>query len=529
MNTPTTWQNESMQPAEEVFQQRFTRLVQWLRSRALKEKNIDAALNTALAYGEFRAYNNDGVYSDDSLEEALEIKVIESAHFDLEKIKAQRGDKVLVLATELYNHGGHTKVLMTWLDLARTLRTHRLVVTRSLTAECKKQIHDLSVELQEISSFGIKSIGDILSAANGCNIVVLHTHPQDIYAAIAVRLLAKSGLKVIFYNHSDHLFSFGIGAAHRVGEVSSYGMQINQLHQRTHCPSIWMGIPIKTLDIKRREPNSSDKQGASRIVLSAGSVNKYRPDEEFIFAEFVTGLIDTHPEVTMILVGPTGKENWWGNYPTRWGGRVKFLGFLPGTEYMQLLAKADVFVDSYPITGGTAFPEALLRGKLCAGLATPVQGYSCADVLKVATSEQLVQRVGELLVGSPDAVAAIQNVKGQVLEMHSTDAFLKKIALLYNDESDVSLLTDSPWQQISQPDCLWIERRWHHQQSIAFPRIDSLLALKISLVIGLLFRAIFNFKYCARSSFRRVVLVFIATMLPQKIRPIFMGSLNRFR
>ena len=45
------------------------------------------------------------------------------------------------------------------------------------------------------------------------------------------------------------------------------------------------------------------------------------------------------------------------------------------------MGKADVYVDSFPITGGTAFPEALLNGKLVAALKNPFQGYSPVDEL----------------------------------------------------------------------------------------------------------------------------------------------------
>lgn len=509
---------------------KYNHLISWFRGCILKEDDIDIALSMTWAYGEFLSLNHNGIYADEQIEEVLELQIIQSGRIELESLKQQRGSGILMLASTLYDSGGHTKVLMTWLELACHLLTHKLVVTGSLTDSIERRVNETGVEWVKITSTGLASIREILQQASGCNQVVLHIHPQDIYAALAARLLAKAGYKVIFYNHADHLFSFGIGAAHLVCEISRYGIEINELSKRVKGQSIWMGVPInKHLQSSTQTPCASDltnRYAGEKIVLSAGSGYKYCPDNEFVFGKFINQLLASRSDVKVLLVGPTGNEKWWAEFKKNWGARVEFLGILPSWEYAQLLARADIYVDSYPITGGTAFPEALLSGKLCTGLSTPIQGYSLADTLKVATSDDMVVRVNALLDGNDEAIRVIEDTKNYVIKTQGRVFFLMQITEVYRtNHSQVANTNTSISTQYGVPNCAWISERWALNQLIKLPNGSSLASLRSYTTFELAVRVTLNANYFTSNEVIKAIVVFLFTLLPKRV---FLFAYSRF-
>lgn len=128
-------------------------------------------------------------------------------------------------------------------------------------------------------------------------------------------------------------FSFGIGSANLVCEISDYGEAINRVSKRTHGVRRRLGVPIDPPDLKKYAAIKLDQglaAGArlSRIV-SAGGAYKYSPDGKFELADFIDILISQNESVVFVLVGPTGEEDWWASRKSKWGNRVVFRGLIP--------------------------------------------------------------------------------------------------------------------------------------------------------------------------------------------------------
>lgn len=478
------------------FIQQYEKLTDTLRLSILQSDNIEKAIKYAAAYGEIRAYNHDGVYADEAVELHIQALAMAQGLIDTQVVANARADGVMVIATDVYDYGGHTKVLLTWLRLMKQSLPHKLLITRSLTERTEKSISEIGVNLTLLSEVGLTGILAILQAAQGFNRIVMMINPQDIVAAIAARILAASGYEIIFYNHADHLFTYGIGAAHSVCEISAYGEVINERSQRVKGISCRLGVPLKQTVVAPVEPHTEPTTQKCKVIFSAGTSYKYKPDHPFIFADALDSLLARRSDIRVVLVGPTGQEPWWQGRRARWGERVKFCGTLQQAEYLQLLQSADVYVDSYPVTGGTAFPEALLAGKACTGLITPVQGYTLADQLKVESSELLVVQIEKLLDRDELTLQQIEQVRQQVAVEQNEATFQSRITSVYAGQAaDLKIKDQLEHRGL---DTTWLEDKWRDAGAVLLPRRKTIAALPINGSLRLLCAAL-----CLKAKFGR--------------------------
>lgn len=448
-----------MKASNNLFLESYTCFVDWLRSCIINSTTINDTLSLARIYGVVRWLNHDGLYHDDAIEVFVQEKVLQSKNYNAPSFTNNQNETV-VLASELYNQGGHSPVVLNWMMLFDVNKNHKLLVTRSIHKNFKESLLDKKIDYHLCTAKGLDLIIEILNFAMNASRVVLHIHPNDIESAVAASILGKAGKKIIFYNHADHVFTYGIGMADMVCEVSAYGISLNHRLRRRKNFCL-LGIPIKTNNTNYNY--GLTRQSCSGLnILSCGNAAKYAPGNLF-YGDFIDSLLQRKPEAIFLLIGPTGKEPWWKNYIDRWGESVRFLGVLDHAEYLKVLQFADVYVDSFPITGGSAFPEALLSGKLVAGIHQPIQGYSPADKLKVGSIVELTEHVIKLLERDMSSVSLEADVRTRTDFYHSLNRFRENIITIYEEEPIAYEMPDI------EVNTFWIENNWSENQKIIIP------------------------------------------------------------
>jgi len=441
-----------------IFRNSYEQIIKLIRSQLVAAKNIDNILAIAQFYGLFRWINADGIYQDDDLENLVEQRVIQNKKFRLPRLSEMNGGTVLI-ASELYDFGGHSRVVLNWLKAFEEEGDHRLLITRTVMDAFRSTLEDKSIPFHLCASQGIELVNEILAYCANAERVVLHIHPDDIVAVIAARVLAKSGKHIIFYNHADHVFSFGMSSAHMVCEVSTYGIEINK-RARQLQDSCYLGIPIDFNSATEHRGYASEAT-PDKIIMSAGDSSKYAPGDLF-FGDFIDSLCQKRSDVTFALVGPTGDEPWWNEVKERWGHRIHFQGRVPHAKFLDIMQKADVYVDSFPLTGGTAFPEALLNGKLVTGVSCPMQGYSCVDELRVRDVSALTNEVSKLLDRDKDSIRKIEEMKKRLETAQSITSFQRRIRSIYAGNRPVA-------SSDIAVDIYWREGRWEKDKAIFLP------------------------------------------------------------
>jgi hypothetical protein len=439
----------------EPFKESYWSLLQWLRSRILSSADVDEAILLASFYGEIKHANYDGIYFDDAIEDHVLGLMPPEFQTQASSASLDCGD-VALLASDLLNYGGHTTIALKWLEARPASLTHKLIVTRTVTDRTREFVQSTGTDIFVCDDYSSAGVRTILRQCTSVKIVVLLVHPDDIVATCAARILQSAGRTVVFYNHADHCFSFGIHSSNIVAELGQFGQAISQRSGRARA-SCWLGIPVSVQALGDTRPRAQEL-GHEQIVMACGSAGKFRPLDGLFFGDFIDGILAAEPASKVVMIGPNGKEPWWHGCALRWGSRLEFMGHIPHSRYVTELQRATVFVDGFPMGGGTSFIEAVMLGKLCTGLALPLNsGYSHTDALRVATVPALVERVQHLLSGTPALLEHTRAVASLVFSTQGFSAFVERVENVYQGRYEKCT---NPFPANAQEEGRWYERTW---------------------------------------------------------------------
>ncbi|MCZ5946405.1 hypothetical protein O5162_02755 [Escherichia coli] len=80
------------------------------------------------------------------------------------------------------------------------------------------------------------------------------------------------------------------------------------------------------------------------------------------------------------------------------------------------MQNADIYLDSYPIPGGTAFVEQFFLGKKCAGYISPQQGYTPLENIKCDITSSELNKINNVdIIEKIKYVHSFDNVKNRFL------------------------------------------------------------------------------------------------------------------
>lgn len=291
--------------------------------------------------------------------------------------------------------GGHTALATSW-ALTDHTHDHSALITRSRTVP-----HDLARAV-EAGGGGVQVLRDltwrerltaIREAAARSSAVVLHTHPWDISVHIALLGLARRP-PVVAVNHADHVFWTGSTLVDRVLSLRAAGVE-GALGWRQVEPGRSGLLPLPLVlgpagdrTAGRRRLDLADEVP---VVLTIGSAYKHEGGGGGGTLVTALALVARHPTAHVIVVGPTPAGTW---DPRRTGSRIRAIG--PQTNIADLLAAADVYLDSYPFASLTACLQAGAAG-------LPVVARRPGDVSPTLTSDD--PALDGHVVKEPDADA----------------------------------------------------------------------------------------------------------------------------
>lgn len=398
--------------------------LQSIAEAAFTETSIRKALLIAQQYGSMCWAVNIGIYDNPALERDLIAKATEEISVDLVDGKSKKD--TLHIISEPYLTGGHTR-LMEKLASMHECRPD-LLITRDTSSDVIDAISKFFYQVHHVDRFDVvDQIQQMVSVIASYKRVILHIHPDDIFAVIACGLVREHGETLVYFvNHADHGFSFGSSVADVYFELSSYGRRLDG-HKSISGDKSFLGIPIS---LSKSEIISS-KQNASTekiVFLSAGSDIKFKPRKGGDIRPLITGLLNAYKDSIFVVIGPNLLTNvWWWKVKLRSWKRLKILRHMPFEQYLEVACRADYYVDSHPFPGGTAFAEQLLSGQKCIGLESPFQGYSPAEKTKCASVEDVIEKVADYRV-APSVFEQVLKVNGyhQVKERY--------LKCLYEDE-----------------------------------------------------------------------------------------------
>ncbi|EIT8471410.1 glycosyltransferase, partial [Salmonella enterica subsp. enterica serovar Cotham] len=355
------------------------RFIQTLQSVIYNDKDVHDKIRLIKELGSMLWANNIGIYSLNDVEN----KIINEVSKKYCPSKIVRSKKNVFVITIGYLSGGHTRLME---NLASMLNNEcDLIITGNVELEVKNRLNNYFNEIFEIATYEkndlneIYKLSDLLS--NYFNII-LNIHPDDIQSVIAAGLAKKNANSCIhFINHADHVFSFGATVADIWYQISEFGARLDELRELSGKTS-FLGIPIAKIN-KKNAQLSHLKESEVQFIITSGSANKFKPQKTYSLVKKVPDLLIQFPNAKLIIVGTNIIFGyWWWWVYLKFRSRMKFYQTLAYADYLALMDKADIFLDSYPIPGGTAFVEQYLSGKRCAGYISPQQGYTPLERIK---------------------------------------------------------------------------------------------------------------------------------------------------
>lgn len=440
---------------------RLESLVHDVLDRLRAEKDIPSAFALAGWMATLLRRNHSRIYRLDALETIL-----------LEKLPplpmpapgpSDAAGAEIHLATEVYRSGGHTPLMVHLIE--QTDQPVSLLLTRMTDVQLAAQA--LGLPATSVLSAGQEShpLARVHALAQQLlkgRRVIVSIHPNDIVGAVALRLAKtmRPDLPMAFMNHADHIFSTGIGICDHVLEISAYGWELRDARGTTE-KSTFVGIPISP----RAAPSMASPPPGQPIILTGGASYKFRPLPGLSLPPVLAELMRRHPTARLMVLGPKPRDWWW--WPLRAGfrHRVQVHRALPKERYQQFLQDCSIYIDSHPIPGGTALPEALMTGRNIAGLRGVVWGYSCADELLDTDPEAFQASCARLLEGAEQALALQQDVRARCADWHSPASVRRRLDAAWSG------VRSSPPMNIGMPASSRrpLEQRWIDAGSLAHP------------------------------------------------------------
>ncbi|TLP65761.1 hypothetical protein FEE96_09690 [Parasedimentitalea maritima] len=350
-----------------------------LRSAALQSNNLNDGLALLRLYARLHWDNISGHFGDDPLEVAFferwRDRPLKSSQPSLPKTN------FLHIATQTYEQGGHSRLLWRLIEGLSKHGTQALLVTDPRRSN---HIVDFGGTVTRLKGKPAVRAAAIVAAGQKADTILLHIHPDDSAAAFAARILRSQGKKILFVNHADHVFSLGSGAADVVLEICMTGWKTT-LGRRTAQAQSFMGIPI--IDENYQVPDHSASRHGP--IVSMGGGGKFSPTPGLSFPDFLKTLL---PQIKndVVLIGPSPKDAWWSEVTGAFPGRIQLCGPLPPKQVEDILKTASCYVDSFPLDGGTAYPQAAALGVPCfAPNAGNAAGVSPTDALRFETINEM--------------------------------------------------------------------------------------------------------------------------------------------
>lgn len=411
---------------------RITELAAICRGGALSATSTEAALGAAATLGGILWANSVGTVEDEALEAALYERYGASlaAAAETARIEAHPADWLHVIS-EAYDSGGHTRLLEELLALQARQRSTAVAVTTSLTPRFAERCAEIGAPVYRLRGNLADRAAGVIAIGRRAHRIMLHIHPEDIGAAIAARVLRNEGREVVFLNHADHVFGFGHGAATTVAEVSGFGWRLTA-ERRTARAQHFLGIPVPPSP--QPTPDAAAQAIADGPILSIGSAHKYRPDGGQDFPTFLMTLM-SRTNRPVELIGPTPDDPLWQPVRAKYGNRLRLLGTLPFEDTLTRLAAAACYVDSFPITGGTALTQGLMAGKAVFAPPYPAGGYSLTDALRAPSIAAMTQQILDFL-DSRDEPAAQSAIRHRIAAEFGTEALAQRLARLEQGAED---------------------------------------------------------------------------------------------
>lgn len=354
------------------------------------------------------------------------------------KTKTTTTRKVLHIATEFYNVGGHTRVALDWIKNDTKSISEILLVDQNAPFDLLEE--DIIYKLKGATPIERAKQLRLFLEENYFDIIVLHQHMEDVVPTLALwDMKGKGGSKILFYNHSNFRLSLGSIIAHKrvnfcIGDVPLSEAYRYPLHECVLPFVLGENLPKPLTDAALNELKKRYSVENQLVFFSVGSVYKYRPFNDQNFFQEWNAFLEKHPNCALIVVGCTATDVKAYCPEIKLAPNLKLMGKVHHIESFYQVA--DYIVDIYPLQTGLGTLMGLYYGL------PPILPYKENSMVIGNEANKLFPQ-GVVDYCSYRTQEAYFNFLAQELE---TGAYRKAAQPIIQQYVENNLLT-APWQE----------------------------------------------------------------------------------
>jgi len=342
----------------------------------------ELTLSTIRECAEFAWFHHPGRFADGRLEnvaleigERLDLRVPAKLQRELERVFARQqvGRRVLHVVSRALELGGHTKIVMSWIERDRE-SSHSVLLSYQSHQPFRRDLEPLvrhhggGFLKMPVDLGNLQCVAALRTVARlGFDLVVLHSHPHDPFPTAALAL--PGGPPVLLLDHADHCFWLGSSVADVTVHLRR---QAEVLARRRRLVKETRVLPIP---LAAPKPGIVREPARKRIgipldqptLISVGIGYKWTPDGCVDFYRASREVLQQIPEAHLHMIGLEQEDyDILGLPPHR---RVHPRGSLPYPKVLPFQLAADVYLEPFPFGSMTATIESTLAG--CAPVLGP--------------------------------------------------------------------------------------------------------------------------------------------------------------
>ena len=395
--------------------------------KSFEEKNAGL-----LSLIEFAVYHNIGIWTSSYIETFY---INYAGSIDIENYDIEYTPKsFLHVLTRGSVTGGHTRAAERWISNAPDTQSHSAVFlspndddmsaleqfTKEKNGECIYFDKSLTLEQKALK---LRELG------MHYEYIILHTHMDDVIPSAAFGT-EKFTRPVLLYNHASHMFWLGKSIADLVldiikeDEVTAVKKNIKD--------TFFLGVPSKEIIYSKPDKTALRKKLNlplnKKIIMSSGTEQKYYVIGNDNYAEIIKKIIDE--DTYCYIIGVKKNNSFWKKIEYQSKGHIIPLGYINfNNGYMDYLSAADLYIDSYPVTGYAAMIDAVSRGvpSLSLKSADPQLDYLIKTPAYCLEEEDFISKAKRILNDKNYAEEITADVQKSLEEYQSIPAWNRRI------------------------------------------------------------------------------------------------------
>lgn len=389
----------------------------------------DSAIKSLL---EFAVYHNCGIWTSSYIEKFYTdyAKTIDIDNYDIEYTK----NSFLHVVTTGYSTGGHTRVVERWIRNAPEIQTHSVVFLSPNNDNMSVLKDNVKYKKGECIYFNSdwsdkEKALKLRELGMKYEFIILHTHMEDVVPLIAFGS-EKFTRPVLLYNHASLMFWLGKSVSDIVLDIVRDDEITKE--KRNIQSTFFLGVPSKEILYSNSDKNLlREKLGLEKnkkIIISSGSLQKYCVIANDSYADTIKKLIDE--DTYCYIIGIPRNDKYWQKIEKETNGHIIPLGYINFDDgYLDYLSCADLYIDSYPMTGGATMIDAVSRGVPVLSIKTvDIQlDYFSSTSAYCETKEEFITKAKNILADSKYAKNIVKELQKSLEEYQSVISWNKRI------------------------------------------------------------------------------------------------------